>query len=1150
MRTIRIKIFSVIGFILVLGNIAVSNSRNLTDIELQQIRVTGKISSQKTGMPISGVTVSIKGKSGSTITSETGDFTINVSNMSDKLVFTHLGYQSLEAEIPTSRTLSVHLVENDERVEEVVVTALGIKRSERSLGYSVGVLDNEQLNKVNNENFMNAMAAKTPGVSISSTGGTGSSVNMVIRGATSLSSDNQPLIVVDGVPVQNTVNNVGEIGDRNKVDYGNSISSLNSENIASITILKGPSAAALYGSRAGNGVLLITTKSAEGLTKPTIHLSSNTVFDIPYKYLKTQSKFGSGQFSAIPPDISGSPLTNPFGNLVDDKIGGGFGAELDKGWESIQWNSPLNENGKYAPLPLISHPDNVKNFVQTGLTTTNGISIANNLEKLSYRIAYSNMTNQGIIPKTNLFNNTLSLNSILKFNDNLSLSTNVDISKNNSGNRAAGNRGTNPLEAAYLLSANVNILDMKDYWIEGLEGLEQKTQDIHNSFSKRQFNNPYFLVNEVKNSFVRDRIFGNVRMDWKPSTKLSFMARFAMDKLDFEKETKIGQSYSREKKGAYGISFSRNMETNTDFLASYTDKANQFSYSVSAGGNWRYQKGNSIHNATKASGSGLIMPNVYSISNILPENLDYYDYRSEKGVLSFYGLANLGYADMIYLDITGRSDWSSTLPGAKAYFYPSASLSLIANDLLSLPESINLLKLRGGVAQVGNDTSPYQLLAVLNRYSTWGDLPRLGTSSVLKNAFLKPEKATSIEGGIDLNMFNNRLRSSFTIYKNDNKNQIFNTKMPPSSGAVMKNINSGLLVSKGIEFSLGGNIVQTNDWHWSVDANISRNRTRIMELSDDLPYFTLWEDAKGGAWTYVGDEIGDIYDAEVRRVTDKSSPYYGFPLLDQTGKWVAIESDNTKNKIGNFNPKFMMGLQSTISYKNMHLSFSLDWRNGGDFISQTYRQFEEEGRSALFMDKLFHADKMEGKELRDFLMDNADEHIRINSGYFPLVGGPTPEYGSVPFVYPPYTLPYGGVFIPGVYEGKDANGDPILIENLGENLTGKNGTKTLPLAGATTWSFARPFLYDASYLKLREISFTYDLPSAFVRKMRMEKLSVSVFSRNIMLWTKAKINIDPEQAFQPEGGVQGNGSQFKQGIERYNINPWVMPIGFKLGVTF
>lgn len=731
------------------------------------------------------------------------------------------------------------------------------------------------------------------------------------------------------------------------------------------------------------------------------------------------------------------------------------------------------------------------------------------------------------------------------------MSTNIDISKNNSGNRASNSRGTNPLEWVYETSANVNILDMKDYWVEGLDGLQQKTQDVQRPYADRQGNNPYFLANEVKNAFVRDRVFGNVRADWAPTSKLSFMGRFAMDKLDFERETKIGQSYSQEKNGAYGIAYSKNLETNTDFLATYTDEADKFSYKFSLGGNWRYQSGSSISNSTKNEGSGLIVPNLFTISNTLPDNLNYSDYRSKRGVLSAYAMANLGYADMVYLDLTARSDWSSTLPGAKGYFYPSASLSLIMNDILSLPDYFSLLKIRGGVAQVGNDTSPYQLLAVLGRNTAWGGQPRLGTSSVRLNENLKPEKATSFETGYDLSMFNGRLRSSFTIYKEENRNQIFSTLVPPSSGATRENINSGLLVSKGVEFGLGGNVVQTNNWRWTIDANISRNRTRIMELAADLPYYTLWEEAKGGAWTYVGDQIGDIYDAEVRTVTDKSSPYYGFPLLNSSdGKWVDIEAKNTKNKIGNFNPKFIMGLQSTISYKNMHLSFSLDWRNGGDFISQTYRRLEEHARSAFFYDKMTSIADMQGRELRDHLMANADDLVRINSGYFPLYGGPTPEYGLVPFNFSGFDLPYGGVFIPGVYEGKDADGNPILIENLGENLNQKNGTKTMPVAAGTTWSFARPFMYDASYLKLREVSFTYDLPTAWVRKMKMEGMSVSVFSRDIMLWTKAKINIDPEKAFQPAAGVNGSGSQFMQGIEHYNVNPWVFPIGFKLGVTF
>jgi hypothetical protein len=232
------------------------------------------------------------------------------------------------------------------------------------------------------------------------------------------------------------------------------------------------------------------------------------------------------------------------------------------------------------------------------------------------------------------------------------------------------------------------------------------------------------------------------------------------------------------------------------------------------------------------------------------------------------------------------------------------------------------------------------------------------------------------------------------------------------------------------------------------------------------------------------------------------------------------------------------------------LSLSLDWRNGGDFVSQSYRQFEEEGRSQLFLNKLIDPSNMSGKELRDYLVSNEDQLIRINSNFFPLVGGMTPETGGLPFNYPPYVLPHGGVFVPGIYEGKDENGNTIYIENLGENIGQPNGTKTLPIAGATAWRFTRAFLFDASYLKLREVSLSYNLSTNFANRLGMQNANITVYSRNILLWTAAKIGIDPEQAFQPSAGVQGGGSQFKQGIERYNITPWVLPIGFKLGLTF
>ena len=1119
----------------------------MTDTMAQSRRVTGNVTSSEDGLGIPGVNVLIKGTQVGTATNVNGDYALDLPSGDAVLIFSYIGFKSQEVSVGTRSVISVEISPDDSALGEVVVTALGIRREEISLGYSIERVGGEEMTRVAQESFLNAMAGKVAGATISSTGGTGSSVSMVIRGATSLSSDNQPLFVVDGVPIANTLNNVSSIGNDNRVDYGNAISGINPDDIAEITILKGPSAAALYGSRAGNGVVLITTKSGK-VDRMTVNVSSNTVFDVPFKFLKWHSRFGSGQFSGIPPDISGTPLSNPFGTLVQENVNAAFGAELDRGYLSPQWNSPLDERGRPIPMELVSHPNNVQNFMQTGITTTNGFSVSNSNNSMNYRISYGNMRNRGMIPNSDLFRNTLNINSSVKVNNKLTLSTNLDISRNNSNNRPAGERGTNPLQWVYETSPHINILDLKDYWMPGQVGLQQKSPDV--SFPTRTLNNPYFLANEVNNSFSRDRVYGNIKADWQITPSFSLFARYALDNYSETRESKIGRSYTQEPDGAYGITELHGFESNADFLASYTKDVSNFGITLSAGGNMRYQNGSNMTVASR-SGAGLITPGVYTIQNIAQNNVQYSNSRFERGINSLYGLANLSFKDMIYLDLTARSDWSSTLPNAAAYFYPSASLSLLVNEMVDLPSSVSLFKFRGGYASVGNDANPYQLIAGLSNAGAWGNLPRLSLPDVLLNPFLKPEIATSYEGGLDLNLFNNRLRFSGTYYMMENRNQIFSPALPPSTGYTRKQINAGLLESKGIELTLGTTVVENRNWRWDLNFNLTRNRTRILELSDDLPFHTLWTDARGGAWTYVGDEIGDIYDAQVVTVEDPNSEYFGFPILDQTGKWQDINALNSRNKIGNFNPRFILGGQSSLSYKNIHLNFTFDWRNGGDFVSQTYRWGEEHGRSQIFLDKLINPGEMEGSQLRDFLIANKDEMILINGNNFPLVGGPTPDFNGYPFTFGPFTLPYGGVFIPGVYATAfDANGNPTeFAENLGENIGQPGGTLTLPYAGSTAWSFTRPFLYDASFVKLREVSLGIDLPARITNQLKMQQLNISVYSRNIILWTAAKINIDPEMAFQPQAGVE-SGTQFKQGIERWNVNPWVMPVGFRINATF
>ncbi len=1087
----------------------------------QGVEVTGTVTSED-GQSLPGVTVLIKGTQNGTITDDAGHYAIRVPGPKAVLVFSFVGYETREVAVGGRRVIDVVMKESVKKLDEVVVTALGITRQEKSLGFAVGKVEGEELNKVVQENVVNSLAGKVAGVTINSTGGTGSSVSMVIRGATSLSSDNQPLFVVDGVPMINGLNNTSQIGERNIVDYGNAISDLNPDDIESVTILKGPSAAALYGSRAGNGVVLITTKKGRKSKGITVTLSTNTVFDMPYKYFETQKHFSSGYFP-FTPDIVGGTL------VVDPAQAAGAGPECDKGYFAIQWHSPLDANGNKVPIPLVSYPDNVAHFVQTGITSTNGASIMNRTDNANYRISVTNMTNRGIVPGSDLHRNNLTVGSDIHATEKLTFSTNVSVVNTWSNNRPASNRGTNPLEWAYKVPLNIPIELLRDYWEPGQEGIQQKTP------SNGQYNNPYFLAYEVDNMFNRNRIFGNMSLTWQILPYLSLRGRYSIDRYGERRETKIPPSYTKEpNNGAYGIINLQRYERNADFLASFNKDLGKLGVVLSAGGNALYQKSTSAGTSSKP-GAGLVVPNVYNVRNIKSGSLNYWSSLSQKAIYSVYGTANLSYNNMIYLDLTARNDWSSTLPPeSRSYFYPSVSLSLLLDKMLHLGEKVDLLKLRAGWAKVGNDAAPYQLYPTYSDIGQWGDATRLAKPGTILTPNLKPEEATSWEVGAEVRLFGDRVRFDGTYYNIDNRNQIIrHIPIATSSGFSSVNINAGLIESRGWEFMVGGVPVKTGELVWDVSVNFSRNRTRMTRIAPGVDLIKFWSDAKGGAWVYEGDDIGDLYDAEILRVTDPDSPYYGYPIIGGSDyEWQEIKVADARNKIGNYNPDFLFGAQTTLSWKGIVLSATFDWRHGGQFVSQTYRYMAEDANSEDWLRRAINPGGRTGKELRDWLVAHEDEWIKHG---FHVVGGPTPEYGGFPETWSGYTV-YDGTFVPGVVQ----NPDGTYSELLGDN----NPQPYIPWVVSYPWDFMTPSTFDADFVKLREVSLSYHLPKDLVKKVRLQDVLVSVYSRNIMIWTKAKIGIDPERAFQAEA------SGFKQGIERYNVEPWVIPVGFKLNLTF
>lgn len=1085
--------------------------------------VTGKVTDANG--PLTGVTVVERGTTNGTTTDASGDYQLTVSDGNAVLVFSYVGYTKKEVAVSGKTVVNATLEADANRLNDVVITALGIKRDERALGYSVGKVDGKDLTEVNHENVLTALAGRVPGVAVSSTGGAGSSVSMVIRGATSLNGDNQPLFVVDGTPINNSLNNVGGFGNRNTVDYGNAIADINPEDIESITVLKGPSAAALYGSRAGSGVVLITTKNGSKSKGLGVTVNSSTVFDLPYKYLPLlTSLFAPGERPYTPDNHPGDVLT------INSGSSAWVGPELDKGYKAVQWNSPLDANGNPIPTELVSYPDNAKNFMRTGITSTNSIALTNANDNMNYRLSYTNMSNRGILPNTDLYKNALSLSSAYHLTKNVVVDADVNLVRDNSNNRPSGGRGTNPMSALAYLNPSINIMDLKDYWAEGKEGVEQKT------YAPGDQDNPWFLAYQVINNFTRNRAYGNVKATWQITPEFSIMGRYGLDMYEEQRETKIAKSYTQNPNGVYGLEKIFRSERNSDVLATYKKKVGDFDLDVSAGGNIMYQRYSDFRNST--NGGGLIVPDLYNLSNILPTSLLYSNYWSQKAIYSVYGMASIGYKNMIYLDLTGRNDWSSTLPVEnRSYFYPSASLSVLLNQALHMPSDVTLFKVRGGWAQVGKDTGPYSLSPVTSNAGAWGDQTRVTLPGTLLNPQLKPEIATSFEYGADLAFFNNRLRLQGTYYRSDNKNQILGISLPSSSGYGSKLINAGLVRSKGVELLLGITpTAPSSALQWDVNINFSRNRTIIEKLTPGMDHFVLWTEGKGGSWTYVGQPIGDLYDRKLVTVTDKSSPYYGYPILDEDGSWQDYGGGQTDAvKIGNFNPKFTMGLQTSLSYKGFTLTASVDWRNGGDFISQTYRYTESDLHSQRFLDNTI---KYTGVKdgLPQYLKDHAAEDITDGIN---IVGGPTQALGGFEHNEGGITL-YDGVFNPGVIEITDDDGNFIGYQ---ENLGGP-GTKYIRYQDNYPWSFNKSAMFDASFIKLREVSLAYAIPTRLTKTIGIQHASVAVYSRDIMLWTKAKIGIDPERAFQPANGG------FEHGVEFYNNLPWIIPVGIKLSVNF
>ncbi len=668
--------------------------------------VTGSVSSMG-GELLPGVSVILKGTATGVYTDFDGNYSIEVPDTDAVLVFSYIGMITQEVSVGNQTTVNVEMEASSEALDQVVVTALGISREKKSLGYSVSEVDGEDITTVTQENALNGLNGRVSGVQINSTGGAGSTVSVVLRGASSLTTDNQPLYVIDGVPLQSSLTNIGSVGSGIAVDYGGGISDINPDDIASVSVLKGPSAAALYGSRGGNGVILITTKSGKKSKGLGISFSSSNVYETPYRFLEKSTLFANGS------------RPDPNTSQIDETSSGWVGPELDKGLSAIQWPYTAEEieTGVGVPRPLTSRGrNNAKNFFKSAMTSTNTISLENNTDRMNYRMSYTNMRHKGFIPNSDLERNNFSINSGFDVNDKLRITSSLNYVISGADNRpSTTDRNANPLQAIYDINPHIDIRDMKDYWL--VEGQSQHAPyNFGEDPSDFEYNNPYFMANEINNGFERKRFYGNIQADYKFSDKLSLMLRYTYNDSREERETKISSGFNRERNGAYGLVNLDGVESNADFLLTYKDQLNEnIDFSLSGGGNRRDVKNGYVSTQTKNGGSGLIIPNLFTLSNIAADNIDYNETHSRERVNSLYALGNIGYRDMVFIDASLRNDWSSTLPESdNSFLYPSVSSSVLVNNIFDMGHNVSLFKLRVGWAQAGNDTSPHNLFTILS----------------------------------------------------------------------------------------------------------------------------------------------------------------------------------------------------------------------------------------------------------------------------------------------------------------------------------------------------------------------------------------------------------------------------------------------------
>lgn len=1014
--------------------------------------ISGKVTSPE-GSPLVGVTVSagIGAQQTRTTTDEKGVYSLQVNPAVRELVFSYIGMETLTEPITGRRVVNVQLKAASGQMDQVVVTALGIKRETKALSYARQSMDVSTLTEAPTTNIVSSLSGRVAGVQITPPGTNTGSARVVIRGNNSITGNNQPLFVIDGIPVDN------EAGDgrvttsgNNNLDYGNGAANINPEDIESIEVLKGPNAAALYGSRAANGAILITTKKSAG-AKFKVTVNSNSTFQRINEFPEYQNVFGAGNSFKL----EGSGSTSNPERIPDLSV-------YYRSWGAPMMGQPvISINGqKKLYLP---QPNNVEDFYQTASLLTNSIAVEGGNAENNYRFSYTNYQGGSVVAGINKSTrHNANVRVLNKFTSWLDMDSKITFTSNTVNNRQYMNGSNrNPVYQYAYMVRDDQLSEFSVY--KDAYGNETNTH--------RDFLNPYWAINENPNQDTKNQLLGAFNVNARFNKWLRMTAKLGMEMYWLN-------GYAFNNKGAQSSPNGSMRTMNNAFRSSNADVvlfANNRIGDISINTFVGYGRFQNALEQNEQSINSLIQPGLKNLSNS-SEFPSVSQFWSKKLIYSVYGSVSLGYKNYLYLDVTARNDWSSTLPAAhNSYFYPSVGGSFIFTDAFKIPRNIlSFGKVRASYAIVGNDTRPYQLISTYSFNGIYNNQAYASLSSTYFNPDLKPEKTNSTEYGIDLRFFRDRIMLGATHYRTSTTNQIVTAQITPASGFTRRYYNAGEIQNWGNELTLTVIPVKNKKFSWNVNANYARNNSKVASLVEGVNSFQL------NSWygrLLVFAEVGQPYG--VIRGAGWKRDDQGRKLVSSNGMPIA----ETNLVLGNALPDWTGGISNQFQYKSFNLSFLVDVRKGGEFYSGTYRRAYIAGAIAP---------TLEGRE----------------------------DYYLHSYIYGEATnnLTGGFIFRDAYFEDGKPNNKYISAQS--------NGFSNLD----------EMQIFDASYVRLRELVLGYNIPATLLKRSFISNARISLSGRN--LWTihkNAPKGIDPESSV-----TSGNGQGIEYGalppISTYGID--------------